>query len=889
MFYCPAIVRTAVRGSVGSPAATCSMNVAPCCVGDEGSVARKVDGWTTAGLNIKLNSLLPATFYSYDPHGNVDTLLQDYGGSSVMSGSNRYKLLKYDYDLVSGKVNQVSYQPGWADGFYHQYSYDAENRITNVRTSTDSVAWQNDAAYTYYRHGPLARAQLGDLQVQGIDYAYTVQGWLKSINPSAITPTGSVDQFDADGTSSPALFERDAYKLNLNYFDDGTYTDYTPIAPVSGYVQGNQLLSGAKNNLYNGNISSMAINIRALGPIGGKRDVGPMLYNYKYDQLNRIGSMDAWAADGTFKPINTMALTDFAERYTYDPNGNIMSLNRNGDTANQSMDQLTYKYIYAKTGGAGNGEYVPGSAPTSGVDHLTNQLSSITDAVTGNSYAGDIKKQPSFNYRYDAIGELVYDSAQKLSNMVWNVYGKLLCLKDSGNTISFTYDAAGNRISKTAHGITTWYVRDAQGNVMSVYTQGNSAINSGSLTQSEDDLYGSSRLGLLNLSVNCGVSLTKPVSGSLVRGGKLFELSNHLGNVLATISDKKLQHTTDNTTVDYYTADVINANDYYAFGMGMPSRSFTVASSGNYRYGFNGKENDNEVKGVGDQIDYGMRVYDPRAGRFLSVDPISKKYPELTPYQYASNRPIDGIDQDGKEWELNKEAITLQHQAEAVKPGLGLPKPYFLTADVYGRAVIGHESDVRAEVGVAWAQNFEHVGQNIANGPGGAIGFLVGGVRGSDIGASFDGIALSLGGIPDQNSSVLSKPKNSLDVNNVAENRANPEAPVDIFNIKPEKYRYFFGRVTSGDPHNVQRSAQNLKDLNTLGIKDPSQLLETVRLAYDSKDVISTKSSEHGTTVMKRILINDQGSINVGFFYKDGDMTQRPSVTTIIPKIYPKK
>jgi RHS repeat-associated protein len=68
-----------------------------------------------------------------------------------------------------------------------------------------------------------------------------------------------------------------------------------------------------------------------------------------------------------------------------------------------------------------------------------------------------------------------------------------------------------------------------------------------------------------------------------------------------------------------------------------------------YRYGFNGKENDNEVKGVGDQQDYGKRIYDPRVGRFLSVDPITGKYPELTPYQFASNTPIQAIDLDGME------------------------------------------------------------------------------------------------------------------------------------------------------------------------------------------------------------------------------------------------
>jgi RHS repeat-associated protein len=83
--------------------------------------------------------------------------------------------------------------------------------------------------------------------------------------------------------------------------------------------------------------------------------------------------------------------------------------------------------------------------------------------------------------------------------------------------------------------------------------------------------------------------------------------------------------------------------------MTMPGRKYTAASS-SYRYGFNGKENDNEVKGEGNQQDYGMRIYDPRIGKFLSVDPLTAEYPMLTPYQFASNRPIDGVDQDGLEW-----------------------------------------------------------------------------------------------------------------------------------------------------------------------------------------------------------------------------------------------
>lgn len=81
--------------------------------------------------------------------------------------------------------------------------------------------------------------------------------------------------------------------------------------------------------------------------------------------------------------------------------------------------------------------------------------------------------------------------------------------------------------------------------------------------------------------------------------------------------------------------------------MMMPGRKY---SGGNgYRYGFNGKENDNEVKGEGNQQDYGFRISDPRLGRFLSVDPLSRKYADLTPYQFASNTPIWASDVDGLE------------------------------------------------------------------------------------------------------------------------------------------------------------------------------------------------------------------------------------------------
>jgi RHS repeat-associated protein len=81
--------------------------------------------------------------------------------------------------------------------------------------------------------------------------------------------------------------------------------------------------------------------------------------------------------------------------------------------------------------------------------------------------------------------------------------------------------------------------------------------------------------------------------------------------------------------------------------MVMPGRKFS--STTNYRYGFNGKEEDDDVKGDGNQQDYGLRIYDPRLGKFLSVDPLTTSYPWYTPYQFAGNSPIANIDLDGAE------------------------------------------------------------------------------------------------------------------------------------------------------------------------------------------------------------------------------------------------
>ncbi len=87
-------------------------------------------------------------------------------------------------------------------------------------------------------------------------------------------------------------------------------------------------------------------------------------------------------------------------------------------------------------------------------------------------------------------------------------------------------------------------------------------------------------------------------------------------------------------------------------GMAQPGRNWNDAS-GDYRYGYNGKEEDNEIKANstenGKSLDYGARWYDPRKARWDAVDPLEAKYPSFSPFIGIGNSPIILIDSDGEE------------------------------------------------------------------------------------------------------------------------------------------------------------------------------------------------------------------------------------------------
>jgi len=126
-------------------------------------------------------------------------------------------------------------------------------------------------------------------------------------------------------------------------------------------------------------------------------------------------------------------------------------------------------------------------------------------------------------------------------------------------------------------------------------------------------------------------------------GDKVYELKDHLGNVTVVVSDAK-ESTTSASAITGSEAKVMSYTHYYAFGMAMPSRSY---NSPDYRYGFNGMEKDDEIKGSGNSYDFGARMYDARLGRWFAMDPRGGLMPSWSPFNYTFGNPINHIDIGG--------------------------------------------------------------------------------------------------------------------------------------------------------------------------------------------------------------------------------------------------
>lgn len=566
--------------------------------------------------------------YSYDAHGSIEWMWT----WTPFLGKN---FIRYTYDLVSGKVKEVAYNPSLVDEFYHKYKYDSDNRLTKLFTSRNRLLWEKDADYQYSEHGALKRYELGEDRLQGIDYIYTLHGWLKAQNFPTLDPTK-----DPGGDNSGSnRFAPDAYGQLLSYND----RDWTRTG--SNYLNTNTdvFQAGINRNLYGGNISAWSMNSIHSGA-GLEYDNKTTAHQYRYDETHRLKTNNMSYLSGT----TWIGTTDYQSAYSYDGNGNILTLLRNGysGSGNLEMDKFTYNYQ--------NG---------------TNKLAYVSDLISGSNYTDDIDNQNTTNYDYDAIGNLTKDEQSFINDIEWLANGKVKRVTfDVGanqEEIEFYYDPLGVRVAKvvkvdisdTASFDYTLYIEDASGNTMAIYERKDSLAGGNWIATTkllEQSIYGSGREGRIEnvliteqaidwQNTNSTIKSSSDVYTRLM-GMKVYQLSDHLGNVRVTFSDIKLStlglfNYPDQSS---FSVDLKTVNNYYSFGESQPGRMF---SSGSYRYGFNGMESDDEISGIKSSYTANFWQYDPRLGRRWNRDPVVVA--RESPYAAFRNNPIVLNDPNG--------------------------------------------------------------------------------------------------------------------------------------------------------------------------------------------------------------------------------------------------
>ncbi len=415
------------------------------------------------------------TWYSYNDLGQLTWMVQE----QPVVGS---KTLDYTYD-AAGNVTTVAYQQNQTDAFYHHYLYDANQRLLQAFTSLDGFNKTLRASYSYYLHGPLKRVELAG-NLQGIDYTYTVQGWLKSINNSQ----RSLDP-GKDGPNASGMF-KDLFGMRQDYFDnDYRSQQVAALNPTVTLNQGKQRFDGTLR----------ATSWRTAANPNDNTNANTQAYGmgYLYDAKGQLLEADfATVANGatfTFSPTKANG----EDNLSYDANGNIGSLRRTSSTG-AATDNFSYQYAL----GSNRLLAVNNPAGSAVLDYDYDNTGQMTRQRD---------EQGQRFLRYDVTGKVI----GVYRNNVYDYYQ----LRTPIPIATYTYDDRGFRASKASYGPlgqllrTTYSVRDMQGNEVSTYVQ--EAV--GALQRSEVPLYAASRLG----------ALVRLDDGSV---DPRYELNDHLGN-----------------------------------------------------------------------------------------------------------------------------------------------------------------------------------------------------------------------------------------------------------------------------------------------------------------------------------------------------------------------
>ena len=504
---------------------------------------------------------------------------------------------KLDFAGVPQKTNtyHLRKQGEFGITLKERFVYDNQNRLFQHYHQVDNKPEELLVENQYNELSQLKNKKVGN-NLQSIDYAYNIRGWMTEINKD------QMNLADLGGK----LF---SYKIKYNQRDGIENPDTTQFA--------------GKNvtKKYNGNIAET--DWRSVETLGVNPPITPKRYGYAYDKLNRL------TAGYYQNPLNPYSKEN-TESLSYDLNGNILGLYRTsvleyGNTSATLIDNLDYIY--------------------SGGDNKVTNINDYAYNDTGYEGGGN-------TIGYDVNGNMTGMPDKGISLITYNYLNLPNQLKMQASfenvTIKTKYRADGTKLRKENTTITSGFNGDTTQIKTSDYLdvfQYLQSVNQTSVVLQPEIMsrramepqaftIAQPRTVLTIKTPDLEFFPTTEGFYDYKKDQYIYQYRDHLGNARVSFGRNSAG-----------ALEITDANDYYPFGMNHLKTGNAFFGAGSYK---NYKYQGQELQETG-FYSFKWRNYMSDVGRFFNIDPLAEKYPTWTPYAFSGNRVIDARELEGLE------------------------------------------------------------------------------------------------------------------------------------------------------------------------------------------------------------------------------------------------
>jgi RHS repeat-associated protein len=544
------------------------------------------------------------TSFTYDPNGNparvVNGLNQrwlktyDVKNRVVFTTDPIGRVARFQYDSESEVIAAAS-----PSGRTTRYTYDPRSQ---VQTITDPFSGL--VRFTYDGKGNLATLtdERGNTTTFTYDELYRLA--------SRRDPVGQTTTFGYDAASNLiAKFDRLGRRTNIKYdeLNRPIDTSYSDARVTYTYDEAYRLtrVDDTQAGSIEWTYDAADRRMTETSPFG--------VISYDYNNANQRISMTAadrppvsYAYD-TAGRLGTIAQGSETFTYSYDPLSRLTSLQRpNGVTTAYSYDavnrlsRLTHNTLKSQPIEDFQYSYNADDEIISIVSLASAQTLPQAKTISAANAANRIAQFGASSFTFDMEGQTATKTnGQGVTSFEWDARGRMSrATLPNGQSASYSYDALGRRVSRTAGGVTTRFLYDRQDVVLDRGSDG-------------------STVDYLN-----GLAIDEKLRQSSTATGALYFLQDHLGSTAALTNP---------------TGNVVEQMQYEAFG--------ESAGSALTRYGFTGRERDS-LTGL---LYYRARWQDPQQGRFITEDPIGFAG-GINVYTYVGSGPVNFADASGLDW-----------------------------------------------------------------------------------------------------------------------------------------------------------------------------------------------------------------------------------------------